>query len=91
MARNVDAAGVARQMAAIAASGDRVAALAEVDIPTLVIHGSEDPLVPVTGGEDTARCIANAKLKVIDGWGHTLPRVLWQPIADMIGDHIVAV
>ena len=91
MARNIDAAGVARQMAAIAASGDRVAGLAEVDIPTLVIHGSEDPLVPVTGGEDTARCIANAKLEIIDGWGHTLPRVLWQRIADMIGGHIATV
>jgi len=87
MARNIDAAGVARQMAAIVASGDRVAGLAKIDTPTLVIHGSEDPLVPVSGGEDTARCIANAKLKVIEGWGHTLPRVLWQSIADMITGH----
>ncbi len=87
MARNVDPAGIARQMAAIVASGDRVADLANVDTPTLVIHGTEDPLVPVSGGEDTAKCIPNAKLELIEGWGHTMPRVLWQPIADMITDH----
>ena len=90
MARNVDPAGIARQMAAIVASGDRVAELANVSTPTLVIHGTDDPLVPVSGGEDTANCIPNAKLELIDGWGHTLPRVLWQPIVDMITSHAVA-
>jgi pimeloyl-ACP methyl ester carboxylesterase len=90
MARNIDPAGIARQMAAIVASGDRVTDLGKVNIPTLVIHGTEDPLVPVSGGEDTAKCIPNAKLELIEGWGHTLPRVLWQPIADMITGHAAA-
>jgi pimeloyl-ACP methyl ester carboxylesterase len=87
MARNIDPAGIARQMAAIVASGDRVADLAKVNTPALIIHGTEDPLVPVSGGEDTAKCIPNAKLELIDGWGHTLPKELWQPIADMITGH----
>lgn len=91
MARNIDPVGIARQMAAIVASGDRVAGLGKVGTPTLIIHGTEDPLVPVSGGEDTAKCIPNAKLELIEGWGHTLPRVLWQPIADMITGHALSV
>ena len=88
MARNVDPKGVGRQMAAISASGDRVQGLSSIPTPTLVIHGTEDPLVTVDGGRDTAEVIPNSRLELIDGWGHTMPREVWQPIADLIMDHV---
>jgi pimeloyl-ACP methyl ester carboxylesterase len=69
--------GVARQMAAAAAHGNRKAALAALRVPTLVIHGKDDPLVPVEGGLDTHEAIPEAELLVIDGMAHDLPRPLW--------------
>jgi pimeloyl-ACP methyl ester carboxylesterase len=90
MARNIDPIGIARQMAAIASSPDRVQGLATVTTPTLVIHGTDDPLVPVTGGKDTASCIPNARLELIDGMGHFIPSTLWQPIADLICEHALS-
>jgi pimeloyl-ACP methyl ester carboxylesterase len=65
--------GMARQMTAIVASGNRKPDLANVDAPTLVIHGDADPLVPITGGHDTAEAIPGAELLVIEGMGHDLP------------------
>lgn len=76
--------GTGRQMAAIVASGDRRAALAEITAPTVVIHGADDPLVPLTGGHDTAATIPGAELHVVPGMGHNLPRELWVQIADLI-------
>jgi pimeloyl-ACP methyl ester carboxylesterase len=76
--------GVARQMAAIVAGGDRRARLANVVAPTLVIHGDADPLVPVEGGKDTAASIKGAELLVIPGMGHDLPVQLVETIADAI-------
>jgi pimeloyl-ACP methyl ester carboxylesterase len=76
--------GAARQMAAIIADGDRRARLASVNAPTLVIHGVDDPLVPVEGGRDTAASIPGAKLKEIAGMGHDLPVELVDEIADEI-------
>jgi pimeloyl-ACP methyl ester carboxylesterase len=76
-----------RQMAAIMASGDRVAVLKKVVAPTLVIHGKADPLVPVAGGIDTARLIAGAKLELIDGMGHDLPQPLLPHFVELIGTH----
>ncbi|HMN57589.1 MAG TPA: alpha/beta hydrolase [Ottowia sp.] len=68
--------GVLRQLLAIMADDTRAALLARIATPTLVIHGREDPLVPLAGGEDTARRIAGARLQVIDGMGHDLPAAL---------------
>ncbi len=65
--------GVMRQIQAIMASGDRTEQLAEVAVPTLVVHGTEDPLVTISGGEATARAIPGARLHVIEGMGHDLP------------------
>ena len=65
--------GVLRQMQAIMASGDRTEALAEVRVPTLVIHGTDDPLVTVSGGEATAAAIPDARLHLIESMGHDLP------------------
>jgi len=76
--------GVARQMAAVVAHGDRRPGLNKLKIPTLVIHGSADPLVPVTGGIDTQENIPGATLMLIEGMGHDLPPETWDQIVDGI-------
>ncbi len=82
--RGRSAAGVLRQLYAITASGDRTEALRGVRTPTTVIHGRRDPLVRPAGGRATARAIPNARLKLIDGMGHDLPRRLWPVFAEEI-------
>ena len=89
-ARGLNPAGAARQMVAILASGSRKAALAGVTVPTLVIHGNVDPLVPVECGIDVARTVPGAKLVVIDGMGHALPISMWPQIIDAIASHAAA-
>jgi pimeloyl-ACP methyl ester carboxylesterase len=69
--------GTARQMMAIAADGDRSALLGRIKVPTQVLHGAADPLVPVQAGHDLARKIAGAEIDVIPGMGHDLPMALW--------------
>ncbi|MGA1757789.1 MAG: alpha/beta fold hydrolase [Pseudomonadales bacterium] len=76
--------GVARQMAAVVAHGDRRPGLNKLKVPTLVIHGSADPLVPVTGGIDTQENIPGATLMLIEGMGHDLPPETWDQIIDGI-------
>ncbi len=88
MARNVCTDGVARQMVAIAASGDRTALLKTIRCPTLVIHGAADPLVPLACGEDTARAIRGAELHVIEGMGHDLPAQLNERLLALIDGHV---
>ena len=88
-ARGLNPAGVARQLTAIVASGSRKEALAAVRVPTLVIHGDADPLVPVACGVDTAGSIPNASLLIIEGMGHALPITLWPRIIDAIAAHAV--
>jgi pimeloyl-ACP methyl ester carboxylesterase len=82
--RGHSAAGVLRQLHAITASGDRTRALRGVRAPTTVIHGTSDPLVRPAGGKATARAIPNARLKMIEGMGHDLPRRLWPVFAEEI-------
>ena len=79
--------GSARQLMAIAASGDRTNVVRRIVAPTLVIHGKDDPLVPVAAGIDTAREIGRAKLCVIEGMGHDLPTQLHQRLVDEIAGH----
>lgn len=79
--------GVARQMAAIVADGDRRSMLKSIEAPTLVIHGEADPLVPIAGGRDTAENIAGARLLTIPGMGHDLPLALVDTLADAIAEH----
>jgi len=76
--------GTARQLAAIMASGSRTAALRQLDVPTVVIHGESDPLVPLRAGLATARAIPGAELITIPGMGHDMPRELWPTIVDAI-------
>jgi pimeloyl-ACP methyl ester carboxylesterase len=75
--RCFDPAGTARQMAAIMASGDRTEGLGKVGVPTLVLHGEADPLIPVAGGRATAAAVPGARLVTYPGMGHDLPRALW--------------
>lgn len=79
--------GPTRHLSAIIADGDRRAMIKDIDVPTLVLHGEGDPLVPCEGGRDTAACIPNAKLKTIPGWGHDLPLELTDELADTIAVH----
>jgi pimeloyl-ACP methyl ester carboxylesterase len=82
--RGHGSAGVLRQLHAITASGDRTEALRGMRAPTTVIHGNRDPLIRPGGGRATARAIPGARLKIIDGMGHDLPRQLWPVFADEI-------
>jgi pimeloyl-ACP methyl ester carboxylesterase len=86
-ARGLNPAGVARQLAAIVASGSRKDALQSVKVPALVIHGDADPLVRVEGGVATANAIPGAKLLVIKGMGHALPISMWPQIIDALDGH----
>jgi pimeloyl-ACP methyl ester carboxylesterase len=82
--RGHSAAGVIRQLHAIVASGDRTSALQRVQIPAAVIHGTRDPLVKPSGGRATAKAIPGARLMMIDGMGHDLPRDLWPTFTQAI-------
>lgn len=87
LARSFYPQGFTRQMAAIIADGSRVQRLKTIDKPTLVIHGSDDPLVPVECGVDTARHIKGAKLEILEGMGHDLPPQLVETITSLIARH----
>jgi pimeloyl-ACP methyl ester carboxylesterase len=76
--------GTARQLAAILASPDRTEGLRGVRMPFLVVHGEDDPLVTLSGGEATAAAVPSAKLVTIPGMGHDLPQALWAPITEAI-------
>ena len=82
--RGASSAGLARQMAAIIDSGSRLADLRKIKAPTLVIHGTKDRLVKPSGGKATARAIPGARLLMIEGMGHDLPRGAWPRIIDAI-------
>jgi len=85
--RGLNPAGVGRQLRAILASGSRKQRLGSVKAPTLVIHGTVDPLVRPEGGKDTAASIPGAKLLMIEGMGHALPIPMWPQVIDAIDKH----
>jgi pimeloyl-ACP methyl ester carboxylesterase len=89
--RGLYPAGTSRQLAAILASGDRREMLRGIDTPTLVIHGADDPLVPVAAGRDTASHIRGARLDVIAGMGHDFPPALMTRIAHDVAEHCIRV
>lgn len=84
--RGHDPAGVMRQMAAIMAHGDRRAGLQQLTLPCLVIHGTDDPLVPLTGGIDTHESIKGSTLLEIPGMGHDLPVGIWDQVVGAIAE-----
>jgi pimeloyl-ACP methyl ester carboxylesterase len=80
-------AGIARQLHAITASGDRTPALRKLDLPALVIHGKNDVLVNPSGGRATAEAIPGARLDMVQGMGHDLPRALWPTFVEEIASN----
>jgi len=82
--RGVNPAAGARQLAAIIHSGDRTPLLRTITAPTLVIHGDKDKMVPPSGGRATARAIPGARLLMIEGMGHDMPRPVWPRLLDAI-------
>lgn len=86
--RNHHPQGIARQMAAIVADDTRAAALAKVSVPTLVVHGKADPLVPFACGEDTARRIPGARMAGIEGMGHDLPPGVVERLLTLLIPHL---
>jgi pimeloyl-ACP methyl ester carboxylesterase len=85
--RGYDPAGPGRQLAALLGSGDRTAELRTITAPSLVIHGTKDRLVAPSGGRATARAIPGARLLMIQGMGHDLPRRFWPEVLDAITDN----
>ena len=87
--RGLNPPGFARQLTAVIADGSRKPALESVTVPTLVIHGDADPLVPVECGIDTADSVPGSELLIIEGMGHTFPRQVWTRVIDAIVHHAV--
>ena len=84
--RGHQSAGTGRQLAAILASGDRTQQLRSLKVPTTVVHGQADPLVPFRGGRATAAAIPDARLIAIPGMGHDLPREVWPQLVDAVAE-----
>ncbi|MCX5579917.1 alpha/beta fold hydrolase [Kaistia terrae] len=82
--RAYDPGGRGRQIAAMAVAGDRRERLVTVTAPTLVIHGSDDPLILPACGRDTAGSIPNAEFLLVDGMGHDLPPALYRRVIEAI-------
>jgi pimeloyl-ACP methyl ester carboxylesterase len=82
--RSHDRAGVARQLHAITASGDRTVALERLRLPATILHGDGDPLIRPVAGRATARAIRDSRLRVFEGMGHDLPRPLWPDFVEEI-------
>jgi pimeloyl-ACP methyl ester carboxylesterase len=85
--RGLSAAGTGRQLAAILGAGNRTAQLGSIKAPTLVIHGSDDKMIAPSGGRATAKAIPGARLLLIEGMGHDLPRGAWPQLADAIAEN----
>jgi pimeloyl-ACP methyl ester carboxylesterase len=73
-----------RQMLAVLGAENRGPKLKTIKVPTLVIHGGDDPLVPIEGGKETAECIPGAELLIIEGMGHSLPSPIWSQVVEAI-------
>jgi pimeloyl-ACP methyl ester carboxylesterase len=87
--RGLNPAGVARQMTAMLGSGSRREALGSLRVPTLVIHGETDPLIPLACGIDTAKSVPGSTLVIVKGMGHALSIPFWPQIIEAITAHAV--
>jgi pimeloyl-ACP methyl ester carboxylesterase len=76
--------GSARQYLSVIASGDRVELLKTIKVPTLVLHGEADPLLPVECGRDVAALVPGAKIETFPGWGHDFPPGMVPTVIDRI-------
>ncbi len=79
--------GAGRQYLAALCAEDRTAALGSLEVPTLVMHGRADPLIPVEHGEATAAAIPDAQLITVEGWGHSLPVPMWPQVIEAVTAH----
>jgi pimeloyl-ACP methyl ester carboxylesterase len=75
-------------MRAVIADGSRVERLQALKVPALVIHGADDPLIPVAAGRDTAAAIPGARLEIIGGMGHNIPDALAPRIVQIVVDFL---
>lgn len=80
--------GFIRQLQAIFNAPNREPALRHALTPTLVLHGTDDPLVNVSGGKAIAKAMPNAKLELIDGWGHDLPAAVLPRLGELMIAHM---
>lgn len=87
MARGFNPMGVARQILAIMDSGDRRPLLRTIRVPTLVMHGDLDPLIPIAAGRDTAAHVPGATFRVLHGMGHDLPDPMLPTLVEAIAEH----
>ncbi|MHA1930986.1 MAG: alpha/beta fold hydrolase [Promethearchaeota archaeon] len=76
--------GISRQSLALMIGGNRKSKLASITVPTLIIHGADDPIVRVEGGKDTHEAIPGSELIIIEGMGHFIPPETWERISDAI-------
>lgn len=88
--RAFDPAGVGRQIMAVTASGSRAEGLAQVNVPTLVMHGSADKLINPSGGRRTAELIPGARFVLMEGMGHDYPQVYWDEWVELVTGHAAA-
>jgi pimeloyl-ACP methyl ester carboxylesterase len=88
--RGLDPDGTVRQLLAILADRNRTSRLAGVRAPTLVVHGTDDPLIQPSGGEATAAAIPGARLHLIDGMGHDLPAAHLPELVGAVVAHVTA-
>jgi pimeloyl-ACP methyl ester carboxylesterase len=87
--RNFYPEGAGRQILAVLAHGSRKPALASVATPTLIVHGTDDPIIPIEGGKDIADTIKGSELMIIRGMGHDLPTGgAWNHIIEKMGEFI---
>jgi pimeloyl-ACP methyl ester carboxylesterase len=82
--------GIGRQMLAVLSGVGRAELLKTIRVPTLVIHGVDDPLVPVEAGMDTAKRIPGAELRLVPGMGHDIAPGLVPTLVDAIAEHTTA-
>lgn len=85
--RSYDPAGTGRQLVAVLASGSRAVGLAQLTLPTIVMHGDEDPLIDISGGRRTAELVPGAEFRVLEGMGHDMPPEYWDRIVGGITDN----
>jgi pimeloyl-ACP methyl ester carboxylesterase len=79
--------GISRQSMAIMRSGNRKSKLSSIKVPTLVIHGTDDPVIPVEGGKDIHEAIPGSKLLITEGMGHSFPQETWRQISAAIAEN----
>jgi pimeloyl-ACP methyl ester carboxylesterase len=85
--RDYDAAGRRRQLAAVISQPNRTKALRALGVPTLILHGLDDPVVSVSGGRALARAIPQSRFVGFPGMGHNLPYPLWPRVVDEFATH----